>query len=79
MAKVERKQFPIQATDGYPAGWIPWVIAEQAYEEYSKKHRSQSLERLASRGGFGWFELIHLLRNRSPYSLSDEERNVTYG
>ncbi len=79
MARLKRKQFPIQAGGGYPAGFVPWVIAEQAYEEYSKKHLSQSLETLAHRGGFGWFELIHLLRKRSPYTLSDEERHATYG
>lgn len=45
------------------AGWIPWTIAEIAYKVYCDAgHGSQTLERLAERGGFGWFELVALLR-----------------
>lgn len=37
---------------------IPWSLAEKAYEVYSSKYgTSQSLERLAERGGFGLGEL----------------------
>ena len=67
------KQFPIQPDlrskpDGYPGGFIPWAIAEQAYEQYVKLgHGSQSLERLAERHGFGWQELTQLLRGENPY------------
>ena len=62
------KQFPIQG--GYQkntrrkfgASSIPWWLAELAYQEYAKPHgASQSLERLAERGGFGRSELIALL------------------
>lgn len=42
---------------------IPWWLAEIAYKEYSRRYgRSQTLERLAERGGFGRDELINLLR-----------------
>lgn len=45
------------------AGWIPWALAEIAYKAYAKDgHGSQSLERLAERGGFGWNELLACLR-----------------
>lgn len=42
---------------------IPWWLAEEAYQHYSKLYgNSQSLERLAERGGFGREELLWLLR-----------------
>lgn len=42
---------------------IPWWLAEEAYRYYSKRFgTSQSLERLAERGGFGRKELLALLR-----------------
>lgn len=45
------------------ASTIPWWLAEEAYKWYSKNFgTSQSLERLAERGGFGRKELLMLLR-----------------
>jgi hypothetical protein len=71
-AITDNKPFPIQAelstsrwgrTD---ACYIPWWLAEEAYAEYSKRYgNSQSLERLAERGGFGRDELLLLLRRES--------------
>ena len=47
----------------YQSSTIPWWLAEEAYEYYSELYgSSQSLERLAERGGFGREELIWLLR-----------------
>jgi len=47
----------------YKSCFIPWWLAEEAYEYYSKLYgTSQSLERLAERGGFGREELLCLLR-----------------
>lgn len=44
-------------------GWVPWIVAEVAYQTYARDgHGNQSLERLAQRGGFGWGELIACLR-----------------
>lgn len=65
------KSFPIQS-DSYrskngkmihcPPTSIPWWLAEIVYTAYSKKFgNSQSIERLAERGGFGIYELIYLL------------------
>lgn len=70
------RPFPIQAgtyrnPDGtirrpverYLPSTIPWWLAEEAYTHYSKRYgTSQSLERLAERGGFGREELLMLLR-----------------
>lgn len=43
---------------------IPWWLAEVAYKEYSQAFgTSQSLQRLADRGGFGREELINLIKN----------------
>lgn len=46
-----------------PASTVPWWLAEVAYEWYVHLFgRRQSLEQLAERGGFGHYELLHLLR-----------------
>jgi hypothetical protein len=51
------RRFPLQ-----PTGSIPWSVAEVAYTAYVRRYgRSQSLDRLAARGGFGHSELIELL------------------
>ncbi len=40
---------------------IPWSIAEKAYAAYAQEYgHSQSLERLADRGGFHWNEMDSL-------------------
>lgn len=45
---------------------IPWWLAEIAYEYYSSQYgKSQSLERLAERGGFGRAELVALIRRKN--------------
>ena len=55
------KKFPLLSCDG--GGTIPWWLALEAYQHYSKKFgTSQSLERIAERGGFGHAELLLLLR-----------------
>ncbi len=61
--------FPIQSESDcknrieYPSCSIPWWLAEEAYKEYSKRFgTSQSLKRLAERGGFGRTELLVFLR-----------------
>jgi len=52
------KQFPLHST----GRTIPWGVAERAYEVYSKRYgTSQSLERLAQRGGFGGGELDDMI------------------
>ena len=63
------KMFPIQGEfdsetrTRRPPGQVPWGIAELAYKQYVKDcGHDQSLQRLADRGGFGWSELIRLLR-----------------
>ena len=46
-----------------PSCTIPWWLAEVAYEYYASRYgKSQSLERLAERGGFGHYELLMLIR-----------------
>ena len=67
------RPFPIQAGKPYrkpgrfgmiypKKSTIPWWLAQRAYDGYVAKFGdSQSLERLASRGGFGRNELLYLL------------------
>lgn len=52
----DERMFPIQSQRGAKAHplSIPWSVAELAYSVYAGLYgRSQSLERLAERGGFG--------------------------
>lgn len=57
----EERQFPLQE-DRRP---VPWSWAEEAYREYAFCYgTSQTLERIAERGGFGAVEMIHLLVSR---------------
>ena len=61
-----QRRFPIQRENGLPPGFVSWGIAEEAYRQYENlfpsSARDQSLEMLASRGGFGWTELEALLK-----------------
>lgn len=63
----EADRFPIQG-DGSrnkPPTTIPWWLAEVAYKEYvSLFGGTQSLQRLAERGGFCREELVGLLSGR---------------
>ena len=44
---------------------IPRIVAEEAYKEYAAQNGTgQSFERLCERGGFGAFEMAHLLFDR---------------
>jgi hypothetical protein len=64
---MSSRMFPIQGHDKIPAGQVPWYVAEKAYEYYSQLYgNDQSLERLSQRGGFGWDELVSLLRRERP-------------
>lgn len=61
--RKKSRMFPLQTSRHAPSGprQIPWTVAEIAYGEYSKRYgSSQSLERLAERGGFGWCEMDDL-------------------
>lgn len=54
------KRFPLQASKDVTPGPkdCAWSIAEKAYANYVKRFgSSQSLERLAERGGFSWWEM----------------------
>ena len=61
---IDKRPFPIMQ-----AGNIPWWLAELAYEHYVRLFGTQSLERLAERGGFGMLELLALLRRQNPAEL----------
>lgn len=57
---MEEKMFPLQTSKQSPSGplQIPWSVAEVAYGAYVRMYgRSQSLEGLAQRGGFSWYEM----------------------
>ena len=53
----QMRRFPIQG-----GGFIPWWLAEVAFEYYCSHWPGQSLERLAERGGFGVTELVAYIR-----------------
>ena len=53
---------------------VPWGVAERAYQEYARRYgRSQSLERLAERGGFSEGELDALAPGWREYLHKDPE------
>lgn len=62
------KRFPIihipdngPKEPGVPGFTIPWAMAEKAYEIYVRLiGKNQTLERIAERGGFTWFEFVLL-------------------
>lgn len=63
-------RFPIQGGSS-----IPWSDAEQAYKYYvSRFGNSQSLERLAERGGFGTLEFCILYLGLKPFETRSRER-----
>lgn len=53
---MDERMMPMH--DGPP---IPWPLAETVYQAYSHLFgTSQSLERIAERGGFGWAEVAEI-------------------
>lgn len=83
LSMLDERMFPIQAEMDKdnrvrrPAGCVPWGIAEAAYATYSKWYgKDQSLERLAERGGFGWSELVSLLRADSDFQQTPGSRTT---
>lgn len=81
------KPFPIMTEHGekpgdyYPKTFIPWWLAELAYEDYRAGGSDQSLKRIAERGGFGRQELVNHLRraniNKRMVSQWDDWRPKT--
>jgi hypothetical protein len=64
-----KKMFPIQQSTP-----IPWHLAQRAYDTYAKCFgTSQSLERLAERGGFGLQEFVCLFNGHDPYCCQDQK------
>jgi hypothetical protein len=63
------KTFPIQ--DGPD---VPYECAERAYATYAKFYgKSQSLERLGERGGFGHQEFACLFNGHRPYGCAEQK------
>lgn len=69
----DTRPFPIQRSPGYRddsgkiirpgSSVIPWWLAEEIYRGYVLAHGdTQSLERIAERGGFGRKEVLWFLR-----------------
>lgn len=81
--KIATRRFPIQGEWSakewrrVPEATIPWDVAEKAYAVYAAKYgSSQSLERLAGRGGFGRTECRWLL-DGAPRDWSGDPAEVT--
>ncbi len=50
---------------------IDWETAEKIYDLYSYKYGvGQTLERIAERGGFGWYEVRELQTWKNRYKKS---------
>jgi hypothetical protein len=62
----DRKRMLAAGRKGLVDGTIAWSEHKEAWQEYARAgHGSQSAERLAERGGFGYSELLDLL-GREP-------------
>ena len=56
MSETSERRFPIQG-----GLTVTWSAAERAYRTYSRLYgTSQSLDQLAERGGFGFYEFVRL-------------------
>ena len=69
------KKFPVRKKPyGGATIYIPWEVAEKAYAEYASRFgNSQSLERLAERGGFCVEEMdLYYPEWMSESEVSDE-------
>ncbi len=60
------RRFPLQTSDYTGAesdqrSSVPWAIGARAWEVYHVKHKQQSCERIAQRGGFSNGEMSDLL------------------
>jgi hypothetical protein len=70
MRDMGEKMFPIQSDttrerpyETLPSSEVPWWLAKVAWAVYESKYgKSQSMERMAERGGFGRGEFLWLLR-----------------
>jgi hypothetical protein len=59
---------PVQKDTLGEAGQIPQRVARLAYEAYALAgHGGQSFEEINRRGGFGWSEIVALLRGPAHY------------
>lgn len=59
----ENKEFPIMGDYCSRVGTIPWEIL-QPHEEQAYKNHSQSLKRLAERGGLSFSEAVAIIEDR---------------
>jgi len=66
------KLFPVHSTDCLNCKlvprYIPWEVISP-YEEQAQKNHSQSLKRLAERGGLGIQEMYHVMTGQKLYPL----------
>lgn len=66
------RRFPIMDD---PRWTIPWDLIAP-HEAQAQRNHSQSLERLAERGGLSSCEAMAVIENRLYYSLSKREQDV---
>ena len=72
--EMAAKMFPIQSSGYGKKHSIPWHLAEKAYETYKRiGYGSQTLEKLAERGGFGWTEWACYFLGHEPTTKHAEE------
>jgi len=67
---TERRSFPIIMRDAKGErikAAIPWEVAE-LFRKQAERNHSQSLERLAQRGGLSWMEAANALAGLDPFS-----------
>lgn len=65
------RRAPVQGSREHGPGTISWAEHEQVWAAYAGPHgSSQSPERIAQRGGFGWGECVRFLGREHSTSLA---------
>ncbi|MDE7243098.1 MAG: hypothetical protein K2O18_03850 [Oscillospiraceae bacterium] len=74
------KRYPVIGTN--PQEYIPWGVLIP-HENQALRNHSQTLERLAERGGLSWNEILPILRDQTwrecPMIPDDEAKRLVLG
>jgi len=66
VSNEQERQFPVLSEDRRktpPPHSVPWAWIQQ-FERQAIENHDQDLEKLASRGGMGWFEIVCIMRGK---------------
>lgn len=71
----DARRFPVHPDDRHLLRSVPWTLLD-SHEGSAQRNHSQSLERLAERGGLSLSEIAAVIEDRQWRSMTDEEALV---